>query len=207
MGWSARACRRRWIGRILQQGQRRVSRFRGWWDEARELGEDLIEAGSRVGWWTARNCNERGREPRPRRDRNHRTTTRGSGTVTYLGMGFTAAWAFWPEPHHDPNPAPLDRIASALLISNEKDPVTPISGARAVRTAIPDSRLVTVSGTQRHLVLPESMPSGLPRHDPRYQRLRHLRSHRIPCARTTPGARHHLPTGPITSHQPAQEGY
>ncbi|WP_194813590.1 alpha/beta hydrolase [Nocardia sp. XZ_19_385] len=77
-------------------------------------------------------------------------------------MGFTAACAFWPEPHHDPNPAPLDRVASALLIVNEKDPVTPIPGARAVRTAIPGSRLITVSGKQAHLALPQTLPNGLP---------------------------------------------
>ncbi|GAA5072645.1 alpha/beta hydrolase [Nocardia iowensis] len=49
-----------------------------------------------------------------------------------------------------------------MLISNEKDPVTPISGARAVRTTIPNSRLITVVRKPGHLVLPQTKPKGLP---------------------------------------------
>lgn len=127
-----------------------------------DLGGDLLQAGSRVGWWTARNCNDTGW--------SHNldeivTTAKQLATqapLTYLGMGFTAACAFWPNPHRNPNPAPLNRIPSALLIVNEKDPVTPISGAQAVRTAIPASRLITVSAKQAHLVLPQTMPNALP---------------------------------------------
>ncbi|MEV0298546.1 alpha/beta fold hydrolase [Nocardia sp. NPDC050710] len=127
-----------------------------------ELNGDLVRAGSRVGWWTARNCNDAGWS----HDLDEIVTTAqqvaAQAPLTYLGMGFTAACAFWPEPHHDPNSAPLDHITSALLISNEKDPVTPISGARAAHAAIPNSRLITVPGTQHHLVLPQTLPNGLP---------------------------------------------
>ncbi len=127
-----------------------------------ELGGDLVQAGSRVGWWTARTCNDAGWS----RNLDEIVTTAAQlaarTPLTYLGMGFTAACAFWPEPPRAPNPAPLERITSALLIGNEKDPVTPISGARAVHAAIPASRLVTVSGAQRHLALPQTMPNGLP---------------------------------------------
>lgn len=125
------------------------------------LGEDLMEAGARSGWWTARNCNDFGWSHDLDEIVGAAQRLAAQAPLTYLGMGFTAPCAFWPAPHRDPNPAPLNGIAAALLIVNEKDPVTPISGARAVHAAIPDSRLVTVAGVQRHLALPETMPAGL----------------------------------------------
>lgn len=126
------------------------------------FGGNILQLGSRIGWWTARNCNDTGWSHDLNEIVGAARQLAEQAPLTYLGMGFTAACAFWPAPHADPNPARLDRIASALLIVNEKDPVTPISGARAVRTAIPGARLVTVAGKQRHLALPQLMPNGLP---------------------------------------------
>ncbi|MFI1913306.1 alpha/beta hydrolase [Nocardia sp. NPDC020380] len=126
------------------------------------FGEHLLEAGPRLGWWTARNCNEAGWSHDLDQVVTAAQQLATEAPLTYLGMGFTAPCAFWPAAHRDPNPVPLDRITSALLIGNEKDPVTPLSGARSVHVAIPDSRLITISGTQRHLALPETMPNGLP---------------------------------------------
>ncbi|MEU8898622.1 alpha/beta fold hydrolase [Nocardia sp. NPDC048505] len=129
---------------------------------AGELGQDVVQAGSRVGWWTARSCNAAGWS----HDLDEIVTAAQQlaerAPLTYLGMGFTAACAFWPAPHRAPNPAPLEHISSALVLGNDRDPVTPIAGARAVRAAVPQARLITVSGTPRHLVLPQTMPAGLP---------------------------------------------
>ncbi|MFF3226191.1 alpha/beta fold hydrolase [Nocardia suismassiliense] len=126
-----------------------------------ELAQDVLAAGSRVGWWTARNCNTGAWS----HDLDHIVDTArqlaARAPLTYLGMNFTAACAFWPESHTGTSPLGYDKIGSAVLIANEKDPVTPISGARAVRALIPTARLITVVGTPGHLVLPQR-PKGFP---------------------------------------------
>ncbi|QBS43638.1 alpha/beta fold hydrolase [Nocardia sp. CS682] len=126
-----------------------------------ELAQDILAAGSRVGWWTARNCNTGAWS----HDLDHIVDTAqqlaARAPLTYVGMNFTAACAFWPESHTGTSPLGYDKIGSAVLIANEKDPVTPISGAHAVRALIPTARLITVVGTPGHLVLPQR-PKGFP---------------------------------------------
>lgn len=127
-----------------------------------ELGQDLLYAGPRVGWFTARNCNSAGWSHDLDEIVGAAKQLAERAPLTYLGLGFNAVCAFWPEPHALTGPGGYDRIASALLLGNEKDAVTTISGARAVRASIPDARLVTVVGRAGHLVLPQTRPGGLP---------------------------------------------
>ncbi|MGW4849504.1 alpha/beta fold hydrolase [Nocardia brasiliensis] len=127
-----------------------------------ELAQDVLYSGLRVGWFTARNCNSAGwsHDLDEIVDAAKRLAERAP--LTYIGLGFSAVCAFWPDPHTSTSPGGYDRIGSALLIGNEKDPVTTISGARAVRASIPDARLVTVVGRAGHLVLPQTRVGGLP---------------------------------------------
>ncbi|MEV6557740.1 alpha/beta fold hydrolase [Nocardia sp. NPDC051756] len=127
-----------------------------------ELADELFFAGSRVGWWTARVCNigSWSHDLDEIVDRAQQLADRAP--LTYIGMNFTAVCAFWPESHTATSSTGYDKISSALLIANEGDPVTPISSARTVRSAIPNARLITVVGKPGHLVLPQTRPKGLP---------------------------------------------
>ncbi|MEV6324477.1 alpha/beta hydrolase [Nocardia sp. NPDC051787] len=127
-----------------------------------EIGQNVYLAGSRVGWWTARSCNSAGFSHDLDQSVSAAEQLAERAPLTYLGMGFTAVCAFWPESHTSTSSAGYDQIGSALLIGNEKDPVTSISGARAVRASIPDARLITVVGKAGHLVLPQTKPNGFP---------------------------------------------
>ncbi|MEU7141314.1 alpha/beta fold hydrolase [Nocardia sp. NPDC046473] len=127
-----------------------------------ELAQDVLLASSRIGWWTARNCNIGPWSHNLDEVVDTARQLAASAPLTYLGMGFAAVCAFWPEPHTDTGSVGYDRIGSAVLLANERDPVTPISGARAVRSTIPKARLVTVVGKPGHLVLPQTKPKSLP---------------------------------------------
>lgn len=127
-----------------------------------ELGQEVILAGSRVGWWTARTCNIDSWSHDLDEIVDTARQLAATAPLTYSGMNFAAVCAFWPESHTGTSTAGFDRIGSALLMANERDPVTPISGARAARSIIPNSRLITVVGRPGHLVLPQTRPKGLP---------------------------------------------
>lgn len=127
-----------------------------------DLGQDVILAGSRTGWWTARTCNIDSWTHDLDEIIDTARQLAANAPLTYLGMNFAAVCAFWPESHTGTSTAGFDRIGSALLMANERDPVTPISGARATRSLIPGSRLITVVGRPGHLVLPQTRPKGLP---------------------------------------------
>lgn len=127
----------------------------------RELG-NILSGGGRVGWWTAFNCNS-----------DEWTTDTGAilaehrqavedAPLTYLGLGFSAACAYWPYPGREDPQTGLDQVPGILLLTNDGDTVTPASGARNLRDRIAGSRLVTVVDKSAHLVLPQRMPFGLP---------------------------------------------
>ncbi|MFI6048224.1 alpha/beta fold hydrolase [Nocardia sp. NPDC051321] len=127
-----------------------------------ELAQDVLFASSRIGWWTARNCDVGAWSHDIDEVVDMARQLAATAPLTYLGMGFAAVCAFWPQPHTGTSTVGYDRIGSAILIANERDPVTPISGARAVRSTIPNARLITVVGKPGHLVLPQTRPKGLP---------------------------------------------
>ncbi|MFI9508720.1 alpha/beta fold hydrolase [Nocardia sp. NPDC052566] len=126
------------------------------------IGQDISLAGSRVGWWTARSCNSTGWSHDLDEIVSAAQELAKQAPLTYTGMGFTAVCVFWPEAQTGTSAGGYDRIRSALLLGNEKDPVTTISGAETVRTLVRDARLVTVAGKQAHTVLPQIMPGGVP---------------------------------------------
>ncbi|WP_433662848.1 alpha/beta fold hydrolase [Nocardia sp. CA-128927] len=127
-----------------------------------ELAQVVLVAGARVGWWTARNCNIGSWTHNLDEIVDTAKQLAARAPLTYLGMNFAAACAFWPESHTRTSTTGYDKIRSALLIANEGDPVTPISGARSVRSTIPTARLITVIGKPGHLVLPQTRPKGIP---------------------------------------------
>ncbi|NLE81881.1 MAG: hypothetical protein GX610_20325 [Rhodococcus sp.] len=127
----------------------------------RELGT-ILSGGARVGWWTAYNCNS----DEWTKDQDAILTEHSQAVedapLTYLGLGFSAACAYWPYAGREDPPTGLEQVPGILLLTNDGDTVTPASGARKLRDRIPGSRLVTVVDKSAHLVLPQRMPFGLP---------------------------------------------
>nr|WP_281252184.1 alpha/beta fold hydrolase [Rhodococcus maanshanensis] len=127
----------------------------------RELGA-VLSGGPRQGWWTAYNCNAA--------EWSHDTDVvlaeqrraAEQAPLTYLGMGFPAACAYWPFPGQADSRSGWGEVPGMLLITNEDDAVTPAGGAHTLRGLVAGSRLVTVEGKAAHLVLPQRMPLGLP---------------------------------------------
>ncbi|MGW6376013.1 alpha/beta hydrolase [Rhodococcus sp. NPDC055112] len=127
----------------------------------RELGA-VLSGGPRQGWWTAYNCNagDWGHDMAAILAEQQRAAERAP--LTYLGMGFSPVCAQWPFPGQPDSRSGWGDVPGMLLITNERDAVTPAEGARALGDLVPDSRLVTVEGKAAHLVLPQRMPFGLP---------------------------------------------
>ncbi|AQA23839.1 TAP-like family protein [Rhodococcus sp. MTM3W5.2] len=127
----------------------------------RELGA-VLSGGPRQGWWTAYNCNAAEWSHDTNAVLAEQQRAAEQAPLTYLGMGFSAVCAQWPFPGQADSRSGLGEVPGMLLVTNERDAVTPAGGARALRDLVAGSRLVTVEGKAAHLVLPQRTPFGLP---------------------------------------------
>ncbi|MBP1161960.1 pimeloyl-ACP methyl ester carboxylesterase [Rhodococcus sp. PvR099] len=127
----------------------------------RELGA-VLSGAPRQGWWTAYNCNAAEWSHDTNAVLAEQQWAAEQAPLTYLGMGFSAVCAQWPFPGRADSQSEWGEVPGMLLITNERDAVTPAGGARALRDLVAGSRLVTVEGKAAHLVLPQRTPFGLP---------------------------------------------
>ncbi|MFZ2527546.1 MAG: alpha/beta fold hydrolase [Rhodococcus sp. (in: high G+C Gram-positive bacteria)] len=123
-----------------------------------EQFETAAFGGDRSGWWTSMNCGSGTWERDPNAVAAEARAVAHDAPLTYLGMGLTAACAFWPEGNVEAYRGGGDDVPAGLIVHNEHDTVTALSDAQQTRAALPRSRLVTVAGKHRHLVLPVVQP-------------------------------------------------